>query len=146
MKHARTLVTVAAVAALGAGAFVPASAATAPKFAGGYKVTLQPDPTLEAALGACEGVNPDSVDSRDIKVPVAGKLKVVLDSADFTGRNLTDWDLYLLDPKTGAELGSSHGASSHEEATITLKAARTVTIVVCNLIGSEEGTVDYTVK
>lgn len=146
MKHVRTLVSVAAVAALAAGTFTPATAATKPKFAGGYTVTLQPDPTLEAALGACEGVNPNAVDKRDVKVPVAGKLKVVLDSADFTGRSLTDWDLYLLDPATGAELGSSHGGTSHEEANITLKAARTVTIVTCNLIGSEEGKVDYSVR
>jgi len=142
--QARRIAALAVLAVAAAGVYLPASAA-APKFAGSYKVTLQSDPTLEAALGACEGVNSKAVDRRSIPVPAAGKFKVILDSPDPTGRTITDWDLYLLD-KDGNELGSSHGGSSHEEATITLKKKTPVTIVVCNLIGSENGTVTYALK
>ncbi len=149
MKHARTIVPLAAVAVLGAGAFLPASAAK-PLFEGSYKVSLQPDPTpnaLNAAgMDSCQTINPNAADRHDLVVPLAGKLKVVLDSPDPTGRGLTDWDLWVLD-KDGNVLAEAATGSSHEEANLVLKTAKTpITIAVCNLAGTQDGTVEYSLK
>ncbi len=147
MSVRRTL-SLAAVAVMAAGAFLPAHAAT-PKFAGSYKVTLQPDPTINvfstADMKNCFSLRPEAVDKHKLVVPTAGKLKVVLDSPDPTGRNVTDWDMYIVDSSDGL-LGKGSGATSHEEVTITFKKKTPITVIVCNLAGTNEGTVTYSLK
>lgn len=144
----RRLCLAAAATTLAVGAFVPALAA-APKFAGSYTVTLQPDPTINALSSAglkkCQSLRPDAVDRHKLTVPGAGKLKVVLDSPDPTGRGVTDWDLYVLDASDEI-IGSGTGATSHEEVTVTFKGKADITLAVCNLIGSDKGTVTYSLK
>jgi hypothetical protein len=141
----RRLAPLAAVGLLALGAFAPAQAAPK-KFAGSYTVTLLPDPSpnafVLAGMANCQNVNPQSVDKRDLAVPRAGRLNVVLDSADPTGTGNTDWDLYVLD-SAGDELGSSHGGSSHEETSFKLKTKQTISVIVCNLAGQPSGTVTY---
>ena len=141
----RRIVPVAAVAVVVAGAFAPAQAAPK-KFAGSYAVTLMPDPTPngfhEAGMGNCFNLNPSAVDHRAVKVPRKGKLTVILDSADPTGTNNTDWDLYVTDA-AGESLGEGNGATSHEEVVIKFKKAETINVAVCNLAGAPDGTVTY---
>lgn len=140
----RRILPVAIVGVLAAGAFVPANAA--PKVAGSYTLNLMPDPTIEvvgqAAEGTCGGVNPASVDKHTLTVPAAGRLNVVLDSPDPTGSGHTDWDLAILD-KSGEEIGTSAGASSHEEIDLKLKKKTDIVIVACNLAGQPSAKVTY---
>ena len=149
MKHVRTIVPLAAVAVLTAGAFLPASAA-APKLAGSYKLTLQPDPTIqvltEAGMANCTSTRKESSDRRTFTVPAAGRFKVNLDAPDPLGRSTGfDWDMYLLDDK-GTVLGDGVTAGPKEEVTITLKRKTAVTIAVCNITGQTDGTVTYVFK
>jgi hypothetical protein len=141
----RRLVPLAVVAVVAVGAFAPAQAGTK-KFAGSYAVNLMPDPTPngfhEAGMGNCFNLNPGAVDRRELKVPSKGKLTIVLDSADPTGTNNTDWDLYVTD-KSGDSLGEGNGATSHEEVVIKFKKAETINVAVCNLAGAPDGTVTY---
>lgn len=143
----RLLCLAAAGLAVAAGAAAPATAAA--KFAGSYTVTLQPDPLINvlslAGLKKCQSVRPDAVDLHKLTVPAAGKLKVVLDSPDPTGRGVTDWDLYVLDASDEI-IGKGTGATSHEEVTVTFKGKAAITLAVCNLIGSDKGTVTYSLK
>jgi hypothetical protein len=142
----RRLVPLAIVAVVAVGAFAPAQAGVK-KFAGSYAVNLMPDPTPnafhEAGNGNCFNVNPGAVDRRELKVPGKGKLTIVLDSPDPTGNGVTDWDLYVTD-KAGDSLAEGNGATSHEEVVIKFKKAETINVAVCNLAGSPEGTVTYT--
>lgn len=83
----RRIVPIAAVAVVAAGAYLPANAA--PKaFTGSYTVTLTPDPVINAYSTAgkknCYTLSPSSVDRRNIKFPRAGRLSVVLESAQDT--------------------------------------------------------------
>lgn len=149
MKHARTLVPLAALAVLSAGALAPATAAVKPKLAGSYKVTLQPDPTINAyslaEMKNCHSTRPEATDKRNLTVPTAGKFKAILDSpADPTGR-VADWDMYITDDK-GTLLGKGSTEFSHEEVSITFKRKTVITVYVCNLTGSNDGTVTYTLK
>jgi hypothetical protein len=141
----RRIVPLAVAGVVAAGAFMPASAASA--FKGPYDLSLLPDPTIELGgqIGSptCTNVDPASVDKHPLTVPRAGHLDVVLDSPDPTGTGNTDWDLAILD-KSGQEIGTSAGGTSHEEAVITLKAKTQVVIVACNLVGAPNGTVSYT--
>lgn len=145
----RSLVAVTLIAAA-AVTTVPASAAKAkPKpIRVSYTVTLLPDPTPNATntIGkeGC-GVLPQGQDKHAVKIPAAGKLKVVLDSPNPTGNGTagTDWDLYVLD-SDGTVLDSSHGGTSHEETEDKFKKKSAVTIWVCNLAGEPSGTVTYT--
>jgi hypothetical protein len=142
----RRIVPLVAVGVLAIGAFMPAQAAPK-KFAGSYAVTLLPDPTPNAfhtalSMGNCFNVNPRAVDHHALKVPGKGKLTLVLDSADPTGKGLTDWDMYVTD-KAGESLGEGTGGTSHEEVVIKFKKAETVTVTVCNLAGQPDGTVTY---
>ena len=135
------------VAALGA---LPSQAATKAKpkpkpIKGSYTLNLTPDPTPNATNAAGKpgcGVIPSSQDKHAFKVPAAGTLKVVLDSPDPTGKGLTDWDMYLLDPD-GVRT-SSVGGTSHEEIIEPFKVKTPVTFWVCNLAGQPSGTVSYT--
>ena len=146
---ARRSVLLATAAVLAAGAFTPALAAPA-KFEGGYKLTLQPDPTIqvltEAGMANCTSLRPESSDKRTIAVPQAGKLKVNLDAPDPAGRSTGfDWDMYLLDSK-GTVLGKGTSAGPKEEATIVLKSKMPVTIAVCNITGMTDASVAYVLK
>ncbi len=146
----RRTVLIATAAVLAAGAFAPATAAPAKKFTGTYKLTLQPDPTIqvltEAGMANCTSLRPESSDKRTIAMPRAGKLKVILDAPDPAGRGLGfDWDMYLLDSK-GAELGKGVSAGPKEEVNIVLKTKMPVTIAVCNLTGMTDATVTYALK
>lgn len=141
----RRVAAVASVALLAAGAYAPATAAPKPKpFSGTYTVTLAPDPVINvwstAGKKNCYTLNPGSADTRTVKLPRAGRLTVVLDSAQDTA--LSDWDLYVLD-KAGDEIGSSSGPTAHEEVGAKLKKAQEITIAVCNLTGSPSGKVTY---
>src|SRR3954471_23939691 len=124
-----------------------AGLAAAPAHAGGkvvkgsYAVTLTPDPTLEAST-ACEAVLPSAVDNHPVTLPGPGTLAVVLDSPDPTGTGSTDWDLEILDADGSVNTGSE-GGTSHEEASAKYKKGQQVTIQVCNLAGSPNGTVSY---
>jgi hypothetical protein len=144
----RRIVPLAAVAVVAAGAFLPAQAAPK-KFAGSYQLTLMPDPSpnafVEAGMANCQNLNPQAVDKHDLAVPRAGRLTVVLDSPDPTGKGVTDWDLYVVD-KDGETIADSSGGTSHEEAVFKLKAKQTVTVVACNLAGQPNGTVTYSLK
>lgn len=147
--NARRLALLSGAALLAVGAFAPAQAAPA-KVAGSYKLTLQPDPLINAFSLAdmknCTHVRAESTDKRTIKMPRAGKLKVNLESPDPAGRGLVfDWDMYLLDDK-GATLGSGTSAGPFEEVQVTLKKATPVTFIVCNLTGTNEGKVSYSLK
>ncbi|MCW2573465.1 MAG: hypothetical protein QOJ09_1162 [Actinomycetota bacterium] len=144
----RRVATVATLAVLAAGAYAPALAAPKP-FSGSYQLTLLPDPTPNAFVAAgmadCKNVNPASVDKHPLTVPRAGRLNVVLDSPDPTGKGVTDWDLYVLD-SAGDDLANSSGGTSHEEVDIKFKAKTAITIVACNLAGQPNGTVTYKLK
>jgi hypothetical protein len=128
-------------------AVVPAHAAAPKQIKGSYEVTKPPNPTLEATGQAADGCDsspiPSGTDDHAFKVPAAGTLQVVLDSADPTGTNNTDWDLYVLDEDREI-IDSSHGATSHEETFSKFKKGAPVTIQVCNLAGSPEAKVSYT--
>jgi hypothetical protein len=148
----RRLTSLAALLAVAALSSAPAHAATKKKakpkpIHGSYTVTLLPDPTPNATnlagMPGCTGVSPAAVDNHAFKVPAAGTLNVVLDSADPTGTSNTDWDLYLIDTD-GSVLDGSHGGTSHEEVTDKFKKGQPLTIQVCNLIGQPSGTVTYT--
>lgn len=141
----RTLIAAAAVGVVAAGALAPAVAAPKPKpFAGSYTVTLSPDPVINAWSSSgeqnCFTLNPSSVDKRNLKVPRAGKLQLVLDSPQ--EHALSDWDMYVLD-KAGEQLGVSNGGTAHEEIVLKLKKATEITVAVCNLTGSPQGKVTY---
>lgn len=139
----RRVAALSALAVLAAGAFLPAQAAAKP-VTGSYKVTLTPDPLINVYSTAgrknCFTLNPSSVDTRGVKLPRAGRLTIVLDSPQDTP--LADWDLYVLD-KAGNEVGSSTGATAHEEVSAKLKKPTDIVISVCNLTGSTSGTVTY---
>jgi hypothetical protein len=144
----RRILPLAAVAVVAVGVTMPAQAAPK-KFAGSYALTLLPDPTpnvfVEAGMGDCQNVNPQSVDKHQLNVPRGGRMNIVLDSPDPTGTGNTDWDLYVLD-SAGDELGASHGGSSHEETDFKLKGKQTITVIACNLAGQPSGTVTYSLK
>ena len=128
-------------------AVLPAHAAAPKQIKGSYDVTLPPNPTLEATGQVGDGCDtsplPSGTDDHAFKVPAAGTLQVVLDSADPTGTNNTDWDLYVLDADREI-IDSSHGATSHEETISKFKKGAPVTIQVCNLAGNPEAKVSYT--
>jgi hypothetical protein len=151
----RPLVAVALLTAA-AVSTAPAHAATKPRpLKGSYNVTLLPDPTpnVTNTVGkdGCTGLSPEGVNSHSFKVPAAGKLHVVLDSADPTGTPSagpagsvgTDWDLYVLD-SDGVIVDGSHGGTSHEETTDKFKKAQQLSIQVCNLAGEPNATVSFT--
>jgi len=143
-RPAVTAITVA-VAVASTAAATGASAATRAKthvMKGSYSVTALPDPTVEATDqtgSSCANINPEAVDLHALSLPAKGLLHVVLDGTDPTGQAL-DWDLYLLDAH-GNEIGSSTGATSHEE--IITPAKGKVTIKACNLAGAPTATVTY---
>lgn len=128
-------------------AVAPAHAATPKPITGSYTVTLPPNPTLEATGQIGDGCDtspiPTGTDDHAFKVPAAGTLDVHLDSADPTGTNNTDWDLYVLDTDREV-IDSSHGGTSHEETISKFKKGQAVTIQVCNLAGSPQAKVSYT--
>ena len=129
-------------------AIAPAHAAGTPKpIKGSYEVNLPPNPTLEATGQVGDGCDtspiPTGTDDHAFKVPAAGTLDVVLDSADPTGTGNTDWDLYLLD-KDRNVINSSHGGTSHEQTIDKFKKAEPVLIQVCNLLGQPKATITYT--
>jgi hypothetical protein len=142
----RRVAAVTGLVVLAAGAYAPATAATKKPFSGKYDVTLLPDPSPNAFVLAgkdgCFNLNPAAVDKHDLAVPRAGRLELVLDSADPTGTGQTDWDMYVF-AKDGELLADASGATSHEETSIKFKAATPVTVVVCNLAGAPSGTVSY---
>jgi hypothetical protein len=160
----RRLATLSAVLVVVAVGLAPAQAATKkakpkpkPKpITGSYTLQLLPDPTAEVtmqvpgAVEGCGGVSPDGKDSRTIKLPAKGTLKIVLDSPDPTGSPSvgpvggvgTDWDLYVREAD-GTIAASSHGATSHEETIEKLSRGTTRTIEVCNLIGQPDATVKW---
>lgn len=141
-RLAVTATALLVVAGLGA---APASAVGAKTIKGSYKVTLTPDPTAEAtglASDGCSAINPAAIDNHAFTVPGAGTLAVVLDAPDPAGSPASDWDLYLLDPD-GSINSSSAGSTSHEEAASKFKKGQKLTIQVCNLAGSPNGTVSY---
>jgi hypothetical protein len=145
----RRLALTATTLMVAALAVAPAHAGAPKTVKGTYKVSLVPDPTLEATgqVGdGCQAVNPASVDNHPFKVPGAGTLHVVLDSPDPTGSGNADWDLWILDSDGTTVLDGSHGASAHEETTDKFKKGQQVTISVCNLLGGSDGTVTYEFK
>ena len=145
----RRVVAVATLAVLAAGAYAPAMAAPKKPFAGSYQLTLLPDPSPNAFVLAgkaeCMNINPSAVDKHPLSVPRAGRLNVVLDSPDPTGKGVTDWDLYVLD-SSGDDLADSSGGTSHEEVDIKFKKAEKITLVACNLAGQPSATVTYKLK
>lgn len=146
----RRLALTATTLMVAALAVAPAAhAGPAKSMKGVYKVTLTPDPTLEATgqLGdGCQALNPAAVDNHKLTVPGAGTLHVVLDSPDPTGTGNADWDLWIMDSDGTTVLDGSHGGSAHEETTDKFKKGQEVTISVCNLLGGSDGTVTFEFK
>jgi hypothetical protein len=148
-----TCVGLVAVAALG---ISPAHAATKKKpkpIRGTYTVSLNPDPTADVfsssgqknPTGDC-GLIAASTDQHPFKVPAAGTLHVVLDSANplpTTTPLGPDWDLHIIDAD-GSELDASTSATTHEETTDKFKKGQPLTIEVCNITGQPSATVTYT--
>lgn len=138
----RPVLAVSTAALVVAGSFAPVLAAPPkpkPKpITESYEVgPLLPDPT--PILGdVCTPTLPTARDSRDIKIPAAGTLKVDI---EFVG----DWALGLRDSK-GSQIASSDGATPEtpESMLVKLKKAQTVTIDACNFAGAPTATVTYT--
>lgn len=149
----RTLTATLALATLGAAFAVPSEAAKPkpkPKpIKGSYSVRLVPDPTPNATnqVGetACNPYVAQTQDSRPFTLPAAGSFQVVLDSVDPTKGGAPvgpDWDLYVYD--NGGLLGSATSPYAHEEVIVSVKKKTPVRIVVCNLNGAPDATVNYT--
>ncbi len=143
-RRAAVVLTVSALVL--AGASVPSYAAKAkPKpITVTYKVSLVPDPSLNAAT-ACAAVNPAAQDKRAVSLPAKGTLKVSLIGGDFPGpaAGQGDWDLYTLDAN-GDLLSSSESAGVVEETLDKVKGKTSMSIWVCNLVGTTDGTITYT--
>ena len=131
------------------GLFIAAPADAKPKYSGSYNLHLQPDPSPDAfntaGMNKCQNLNPNAVDKHNVKVPLTSKLTVTVDSPDPTGKGVTDWDAYLLDAK-GNILASGTTGTSHEVMVAKVTKGSTVTIVVCNVAGNQDGTVEYSGK
>ncbi|HVE63257.1 MAG TPA: hypothetical protein VNB94_05600 [Mycobacteriales bacterium] len=151
-----------ATCALAALIALTAPAAAAPKrpgpIKGSYAVRLTMDVTQLASNiaratplrpAACTSVNPKSTDRHDLRIPAAGRLKVLLIGP--TGQ-LDDWDLFLVG-ESGEDLAESAsaptslaGTGARESVAVVLGTGQTVSIVVCNVLGEaieSKGTVDY---
>ncbi len=143
----RRLIVGAVAASLAlTGAALPSYAAAAkPKpITVTYKVSLVPDPTLNVGT-ACSAVIPAAQDERVIALPAKGTLKVSLAGGDLPGpaAGNGDWDLYTLDAN-GDLLSSSESAGVMEETVDKVKGRTSMSIWVCNLAGTPDGTVTYT--
>jgi hypothetical protein len=134
----------AAVVLAGLGTLPAYAAKAKPKpkpITGTYKVSLVPDPSINAQEGC--GMVPLSQDEHPLALPAKGTLKVELAGGDVPGAGGGDWDLYTLD--NGGNLMSASESDSVNEITIDkIKGKTSVSILVCNLLGSMDGTVKYT--
>ena len=134
----RRLALAVAVLAVAVGAVAPATAAPKP-IKGSYDVSLLPDPTLNAMEG-CEALNPAAVDDHPFTIPGPGVFNVKLAAESLNGQ--ADWDMYLV--AEGEILAASEGATTAEEITAKFKGKKSLSIQVCNLVGTPDGTVSFT--
>ena len=134
----RRLAIAVVVLAVATGAVAPAMAAPKP-VKGSYSVSLLPDPTLNAMEG-CEALNPAAVDDHPFTIPSAGVFNVKLAAESLNGQ--ADWDMYLV--ADGEILAASESPTTAEEINAKFKGKKSLSIQVCNLVGTPDGTISFT--
>ena len=147
MSHLRLVPAVA----LGAGLAVlvsPATAAPKKPITKSFAVTIPVPVGDPQATQACAGPEvPGNRQVETFKAPAAGTLK--FETSGFYG----DWDMVILDGKgkrvaegdNAAATGTSPNTGNiSEKATLKVKKAMDLQLVVCNFAGSPSGTGKYT--
>lgn len=144
----RSVAPLAIVAIVAAGSFVPANAAPKRKpLKKTYNVQLAPDPDASEAT-ACSGeLRADAVNMDIEPIKVAGPGILTVKITKFQG----DWDMAVFN-SSGAQVAEGGGTStpntSTAEMTETLKykskKAQTLSLHVCNFLGTPTATVSYT--
>lgn len=145
----RSAAPLALAAIVAAGSLAPAAAAPKKKpLKKTYALTLAPSPDASEST-ACSGETRTAdvnTDFEDIKVTGPGLLSVKV--TGFSG----DWDMSVWN-KAGAQLTEGGGTTTPETFTNTAptetlkyksKKAQTLTLRVCNFLGSPNASVSYT--
>ena len=142
----RSAALIALAASVAAGSFVPANAAKKKPLKKTYSLQLAPMPDASETVACSGAARMDAnTDLETIKVTGPGVLTVKV--TEFSG----DWDMAVLN-SAGAVVSEGGGTvtpnTSVDPMTETLKykskKAQTLTLKICNFLGTPTATVNYT--